>query len=232
SARAKGTTGAALEFDSTNYHAFGADAAAIWDFTEGNGTTRATVRRTTTHFLLSAGTNWLTGSNGFNGGNALNFTGITGSATNFKNFNPNTGSVSFWVNMTNTTGNFETVICISGTTATCNPAGLDFWTVSDGTVCSGGSTFMCVYDGSFVTTSIPVSSVLGKWTQVTVSWSGTTLQIYVNGQLAVSSNTYNSSVSACTPTTACYADVGWQSGFSRNLNGSLAHLRVYTSSLF
>ncbi|HEU5114778.1 MAG TPA: LamG-like jellyroll fold domain-containing protein [Candidatus Paceibacterota bacterium] len=96
SAREKARVAAAERFSSYNYHAFGADAAGMWNMDEGSGSTVADMSGNGMNGTLNGGVTWTTGK--YFG--ALQFDGATGFVTVGKNDSvfPNTTLTwSVWV---------------------------------------------------------------------------------------------------------------------------------------
>src|ERR1035437_10109666 len=95
SARQKGIQGAALEFSTANYHAYGADAAAIYDFdntigTDSTGNTTLTCSGVT----QDPKTPGISGHSAyFNSLSSTCYINITSSISSFSS----KGSVSFWI---------------------------------------------------------------------------------------------------------------------------------------
>jgi prepilin-type N-terminal cleavage/methylation domain-containing protein len=169
-AREKATVGAGLQFDSSNYHAFGADAVAIYNFDDG---------------ILNPLTDTSGNANGNLGcssvssygdgiiGKAIKLTSAGFCSINpykYVDFNKNGGgSVSFWIKLMgtlNATNNY--LAYIKGK-----------WI----RITSSGEILMPVDSGSLVSKKKLSLDPSAPWTHVLISWSSGGTAIYINGQL-------------------------------------------------
>ncbi len=65
---------------------------------------------------------------------------------------------------------------------------------------------------------------LNRWTYVTITYDGTNLKIYFNGNL-------DSSQSSSTPQALTFMDIGGKSWITGYFNGSLSNVQIYNTSL-
>ena len=198
--RAKGIIAAGQVFEGQMYQAYGANAVAVWNFDEGSGITAHDTSGNNNNLTLSnvsgtlSGVAWASQVQAFRGNSALIINGNANSpaVANITGFNPNNGSISFWINLT----------------APSNQYGI-FCNSSNQSSFAGTSNQFCIYDadsnvsanfiqvewnsggvGKNLATTIPASSVVGKWTNVAVSWSGSSIAIYITGSQVANSNSY------------------------------------------
>ncbi len=183
SARDKGRVGAGLSFDTSTYHAFGAEAAAIYRFDSStigedySGRNNDVTCSNVTQDSDRPNTN----SNGYSAyfSDVSSKCQFTVPTTKTVDSLSDKGSISFWVKpittgyVANITGDDSWIsICTGG-----------IITVNSGSSCSGGVVG---------TESIPLNA--GKWSHVLISWdsnapSASKTIIYINGrQSTVSSS--------------------------------------------
>jgi prepilin-type N-terminal cleavage/methylation domain-containing protein len=218
-ARQKGTQAAALEFATANYHAFGADAAAIYTFDNA-----ANIGADSTgNYTLTCNYNVITSPNtpGISGNSASFLSGSRYCSvaiplgSSISSLLASKGSISFWIYPTAPTGIISYLADTNNSyiNLCSNVIEVDNSTCGSGVVISGKQ-------------NIP----LNTWTQVFISWnssapSGQQTVIYINGKLDNSTNALLSP---------------WASGFNfvlgaANSNyaftGYLDNFSVYTQSI-
>ena len=241
-ARAKASTAAGQVLDGSMYQNYGANAMAIWNFDDGAGVVAA---------LDNSGNNSnltlnpafpvsIETANIFRGQSALYISSsadaIDPATTTFStlavnNFMKN-GSISFWIDLTQTAGE-SGIFCDDKQTSTyfkfCIAAS-NF----DGSTGNFIGVFLNGNGAAAVSTSIPQSSVLNKWTNVAVSWSSTvgTINIYINGSQAGTASYTNAIVpSFSSPSSPTEVFCVGGDGFGDNIVGYLDEMRVYSQSL-
>jgi prepilin-type N-terminal cleavage/methylation domain-containing protein len=238
-ARAKAVTAAGQVFEGQMYQAYGANAVAIWNFDDGAGASTAADSSGNNNILTINSPAAIETTNVFRGKSAFYATSsvtnyypatVTFSSSN-PTFSATNGSISFWINLI-TNGSQRGIFCSQ------YPSQFQFCIVDSDNPGGLGYFIEVIWGnigGGHLTTSIPASSVLSKWTQVAVSWScvaGCTntgsMNIYVNGNLAASSSNYTPP----TPGTAfCVGGNCDSSGGGDDLNGYLDEMRIYSQSL-
>jgi prepilin-type N-terminal cleavage/methylation domain-containing protein len=235
--RGKATVAAGQVFEGQMYQAYGANAVAIWNFDDGAGATKA---------LDSSGNNnnltlnptfpiSIETANIFRGQSALYISSSSSSAdpavttiatSTLINLMKN-GSVSFWIDLTQSRNGEQGIFCNERNSTLTNY--FQFCITDSNADASGNfiGVFLNGNDAAAVSTSIPQSSVVNKWTNVAVSWSTTarTINVYVNGnQVGTASYT---TVSTPVPNVFCIGG----DGFGDNTVGYLDEMRVYSQSL-
>ncbi|MDD5165652.1 MAG: prepilin-type N-terminal cleavage/methylation domain-containing protein [Candidatus Pacebacteria bacterium] len=223
SARDKGVTGAAIQFEDHTYHAFGASAVAIWGFDEGSGTTISDISGNNNNLTLITSTDWATAAQAFRGNSALSLPGSgsihKATISNLKNFSTSNGSISFWIKpfdtnqfkyiFSDSTNHFIVMLNIEGTLT---------------------GSFINLYLGDGVqnrqASGQKISQYVNKWTHVVVTWSGSSFDMYFNGVKQVLTNSTYSA-----PTVSTSFTVGNDGGGASALSGYLDEMRVYTQSL-
>ncbi len=224
SARAKGVVGAGTQFEDHLYHAFGADALGVWNFDEGSNSTARDISGNSTDIYVLPSV-WATPAQAFRGKSALLFNGTDGyaSLSGLKKFNTTKGSISFWIKTASFAGNAEKPIL-------CEDTGYSSHSFCIFNSDITGTKFLeydCTDFGpnSKVYSNIPTSSVVNKWTQVTISWNFPNIKFYINGTMAYESNAYIASVNTVSNFAIGSDDNG------TFMAGTLDELRIYSQSL-
>lgn len=244
-ARARASTTAGQILEDSMYQNYGADAIAVWNFDEGSSSA-GNPANLTAHDASGRGNDltiasdpsvsWTapagTGSAGaFRGASALSIDGNspTGgilavpAGVNLAGFNPANGSLSFWINLTH--GSDQTGVF-------CSQAYFQFCIVSSDT--SLGNFIQANWAGGTgnknLKSSMPVAAALGVWTQVAISWSGSSIKIYINGSQSASSSNYTTSGSSIAGLASVPFCVGGDCS-ADNMIGSIDEMRVYSQSL-
>jgi hypothetical protein len=211
-ARQKGTQAAALEFATANYHAFGADAAAIYTFDNG-----VTIDSANNNTLLCSNvaqdpkTPGISGSSAyFNNTASFCYVSISSSIPSLAS----KGSVSFWI--------YPTAI---GLISYLPGTGIYLCTLNSSNVIelNGGT---CLSPGIVGTQNIP----LNTWTQVFISWNSLATKktvIYINGKLD-SQSSLVPSINWTSGGPNIFV-LGWWGGGS--FTGYLDNFSVYTESI-
>lgn len=218
SARDKGRTGAGISFESSVYHAFGAEAVLRYNF------------NSSTLFEDSSGnSNTILTSCGFTQDSSTpnsvgGFSGKFSSSADCRLVLNKTvsslaqkGTISFWVNpdsFTSGIGNIAYIMSTPGWLSVCPASGGAYIALRDVT---------CT-DGVYTTETIP----FGKWSHVLISWDSTAtskIVIYINGKLSPLSG-----VATISP--------NWASGstfyiksFSSGFTGYIDNFAIYTQSM-
>jgi hypothetical protein len=225
SARQKGIQAAALEFATANYHAFGADAVAIYNFNDATniGTDSANNNTLTTcsSVTQNSKTPGTSGSSAyFNGSSATCNGTITSSIPSLTN----KGSISFWI--------YPTSVVSGGANYISNITGNNGWialcsnSTSNVIAVNNGTTDICT-GGVIGTQNIP----LNTWTQVFISWnssapSGQKTVIYINGKLDSPGSSNQPSPNWATGSTLYLGGYG-----SYGFIGYLDDFSIYTQSI-
>ena len=174
STRSKAKLAAGQSLDASTYRAVGDQLIGEWLFDEGSGT----VAKDTTgnHNGNIVGATWTTGISG----SALSFVpGNYVSLGSDPSLNPPIFTITAWVKPGDFSGNYNYIY--SNTRDCCGVYnGIDFYiggNTPGGIIWNGGETYM---PANIKISNDPV------WTFVTLSYSGSTLALYVNGQLVKS----------------------------------------------
>jgi prepilin-type N-terminal cleavage/methylation domain-containing protein len=195
-ARQKASNAAAIEFATTAYHSFGADAFGYWNFNEGG----------TTAPLDSSGNNANFSSNITRSSNTPNNTGYSADFTStisplsISSYGPAGGvslgnqfSYSAWINPSATwawSGTANIIYLGNFLNGNGYLARLVMYT---------DQKAYCVVNNSFTSPSTYVASTavipIGTWTNVFCNYNGSVLSIYVNGvfnsKISVTLNPWN-----------------------------------------
>ena len=181
-ARNKAVIGAAIEFESTNYHSLGASAIAMWDFDENPVTNDSSINNNNLIFTP---------------GSPTTVPGITGNAVQFtgSNYAVSSKPISFGTDWTESawvypTSNALTNIFIS----TVSNAAPYILFQSNRFYVSILNSSCSFYSGDIVDTG---SRSINQWYQVTLTRNGTanTTKLYINGQLIGTDSTNGSCTS-------------------------------------
>ncbi len=217
-ARDKGRVAAGLRFSSYNYHAFGADATAAFEFNENLGVTTNDLSGNNNHGTLG-GTTLPTWTTGPNKSAALSFSNGYVGVTNVRNMPTSVNlTMSAWIYPTNQ--------CAS-----------DCYIVSAGLNLTGQAAVMSDRNGRLAVTinGVGVYSAsngvieLNKWQHVAVSVNGTQAYFYVNGRLTDTSTIGALTVSGWS--SSALIRIGtWLDGTVPFI-GSIDDVAVYTRSL-
>lgn len=163
SAREKGRIAAGQIFDTNMYHALGANAAAIYDFTEGSGTTVKDSSINNQTMTLNSSSLW---SPGYSGGNSVTFNGTSDYGyTPALSMNGTNEAASVWVKTTGTG-------MILGQNYNRRLFAPNLWLFND-----GANGYDYIY--------FPQSFNDGKWHNVAYSLSGKTVKLYMDGKIVV-----------------------------------------------
>ncbi len=232
-ARQKGMIGAGQQFDSSLYHAFGANAALVLDLNgsvvDGSGNGNTFTGTTLTNYTWTTGITGATNNAIYLNGDAYSGITVNNPLVGFPSTPSNNGnySISVWVK--------PNTLPIAG-----NYQGLLTW--GDNSYCTAADLFL---NGSSVAfsqwyndTTSSVTVTAGVWQQITVSESVGFASIYLNGKfyqtLDMSTNLGGSCTSARTklaPTISSSpayigTDLAW-----RKYAGSIDNVRIYNQSL-
>jgi prepilin-type N-terminal cleavage/methylation domain-containing protein len=246
SARAKAATAAGQVLEDSMYQSYGADAIALWNFDEGSSSAGDSPNLTA-HDSSGSGNDltladdpsvsWMpvagtAASSALRGNSALAIAGnepqivYAPAGVNLNGFNLSNGSISFWINLTHGSDQAG-VFCSQDYFQFCI-------TSSDHSESLGGKFIQVNWAGGGstrnLTSAIPASSILGVWTHVAVSWSGSNIKIYVNGIQSASSDNYTTSDSSITGLTEVPFCIGGDC-MSDNMIGAIDEMRVYSQSL-
>jgi prepilin-type N-terminal cleavage/methylation domain-containing protein len=214
SARDKAKIGAGQVFGSHVYQVYGAEAAGIWNFDEGSGTTIYDTSGNSNNGTLSGAYSWVNGMNG----KAVSFNTVGVSVGNKTVYDSSQFTVAFWImpNAINPSSRWYNIIMgrevylNSGFRIALNPDGaVYFWTTE-----SGGNIQYASTD----------KTVAGQFAHVAVTYDGTKATTYINGKHAgTQTGTY------IIPTGATFRiNSGGGLAFS---NSTFDEVRYYTQSL-
>ncbi len=213
-AREKGKVGAGITFDDHTYHAFGADAVAIWNFDDVSGGTAIDASGNNNTLTLGgiASPTWTTSANAFQGASALDFTNGHLSRASLTKFSSTNGSFSAWVYLKSVSGSQSLFLLNSSLYVRLVNAGtlLQIWSGPGGGTTATPST-------------VSPSSILNKWAHIVVSWNGTTVRTYLNGT-KIADSVYNSNMGG----SDIY--IGSENG-ANPINAKIDSVRIYSQSL-
>jgi prepilin-type N-terminal cleavage/methylation domain-containing protein len=237
-ARAKGVIAAGQTFEGQMYQAYGANAVAVWNFDEGIGiiahdTSGYNNNLTLDSTLTAIG--WATPNHAFRGNSAF-IPFISGNPNtsppaggNITGFKPANGSISFWINLVQ--GSFFSGIFCDADNGLMNVD--DDFCIVDSNNPTTGNFIGVLWDGGSscpgikcLFTPILASSVAGKWTNVAVSWSGSSIKIYVNGSQVANSSSYAPASMSTSPFFCVGGDCS-----TEDVVATIDEMRVYSQSL-
>ncbi|MFA6294926.1 MAG: LamG-like jellyroll fold domain-containing protein [Candidatus Paceibacterota bacterium] len=213
-AREKARIASAITFDENLYHAFGANAATSYDFTEGTGTTVKDTSANNLTMNVYNSTPWVPDYSGQV--QALDFNGSTNYAqTPSVSVIGTKETISVWVKTTSTSG----MILGQGYNRRLFA---NMYLFNDSSVPSSNSY-------NYIYFPTPIND--GKWHNVTYSLNGTKVNIYIDGRLVVNQFTLKNAMS---PISASWQIGGALcSGTCGNYtNVSVSDLHIYNESMF
>ncbi|MCC2630386.1 MAG: hypothetical protein K0S38_195 [Candidatus Paceibacter sp.] len=214
SARDKAKIAAGRTFGSHLMQVYGADAAGMWNFDEGAGTTVTDISGNSNNGTLSGAYTWVNGVHG----KAVSFNAVGVSVGSKNVYDSSHFTVAFWIkpNVINQSSRWYNIIMgrevylNSGFRIAINPDGtIFFWTTESGGNLQYSSTVKITTD---------------QFYHVAVTYDGTKATTYINGKPAGSqTGTY------IIPTGATFRiNSGGGLGFS---NSAFDEVRYYTQSL-
>jgi prepilin-type N-terminal cleavage/methylation domain-containing protein len=220
SARAKGKIGAAIKFDTYNYHAFGAEALGIWNFNDGTGATTVEDISGNNYTGTITGATW-SPTGGFNGGPALSFNGSTNYVTIPTPKAITTGqiTVSAWI---------KSIAATTQSIVMRQTINIYWWLFLEGGYLkwrsNPGSPFAPRYE-----ISCPSPLSLNVWHNVTGTQNGNKVALYVDGvQCVVPSGTDTLTNSFLDSNNNISIGGNAQTYY---FNGLIDQVRIYTQSL-
>jgi prepilin-type N-terminal cleavage/methylation domain-containing protein len=220
SARTSANTAKAIIFDTYNYHAFGADALAMWDF-DGADSKIDSSKYTNNLVLMYGSESRVAGVKGKDN-TALSFNG----STHFKSNNIiNLGTVlppvpdwtiSIWVKPTNTSNSIFLGIT--------NSLWLGFWSQRFGVYC---------WENSWNNINPPaisdiINGITGQWYHLAFSRKkDLNAKFYVNGKMVNS----NPPAGCLQNSVSDYAYLGVNAAQTRYFTGTIDDVRIYSDAL-
>ena len=215
--RTKAKLAAGQSFDASTYRAVGDQLVGEWLFDEGSG---AVAKDTTgNHNGTIVGATWTTGVSG----GALNFTpGSYVSLGSDLSLNPPNFTITAWVKPGDFSGSYNYIY--SNSRDCCGAYnGIDFFISGNtpgGIIWNGGETYM---PSSTKISNDPI------WTFVALSYSGSVLALYVNGQLVKSAaSTLGVGSPASWPN---YIGAMGAGPGSYGMNGAIDQVRLYGGAI-
>lgn len=222
SAKDKAVIGSALQFATTNYHALGAGALAIYNFDEASGNALDISGNNNTAVLnciAADGTcrskdtpNASTNSFGLlthpSGGGSYMTATLNGRVNQLTQF-----TLSAWIKPT-TIANYEAIANVTD----------GFSRLAYFDVRSGG---LLVQRGNCDSSSDLTPVQAGKWQQITLTYNGSTLALYINGKF-IKNPAMSGSCNSGTPTLIY---IGTTSAGNDTFGGLIDDVAVYTQAL-
>ena len=219
-ARDKASTAAGQQIDSSAYHAFASDAAAIWSFNENTGTTAKDESANGNDITLTAANAvWSALVPGKNGTSLKNPNVSTwmGSTGNMKGLSSTALTVSTWVYITAHSNwpnyIFHKLGSTGGWLLYSDSTGKPMFTVTNG-ACTDG---YCTSTGPAMKTS--------QWYHLVGTYNGSKVQLFVNGKPAPAVDS-----TGITLDTTGVISIG-NTGVASGVNLYMDDVRIYTNAL-